>query len=692
MANQIVNAAAMVIEHGTQDLSKRVLPREPEFIPQHLPKFYLYTEKGPIEPQLVVGAERARVFGDETFNLRSKFANHATVFANAINAQGNACMLQRIVPQDIGPEATITVWLDVLPATVDLYERNSDGSIKLDAQGDPIVTTTAPGFKVKWVVSHYADKTALQGFGAQTIKPGDQTNALTSTQSQRYPIFEVKASSLGSVFNLSGLRLWAPTTKSVSSMPSKMMNAHRAYPYFISVIRRPDLQSSPKLVETLFAEQKMMVTFKKDTIDPLTDKELYIGDNFIDAYQNLTDLRYPKQFGEFGDMKVYDANIETLLTMFHNAEKTEIDQFSDFTADAADKHLFNFLTGVTSSNTPYHTFQFVDSVNSVRFSEYTNVYAAGATDGTMTDAAFALSVKNELEVYTDPNHPVQELAVNVESIMYDSGFPLATKLAMADFIAQRKDTFVVLSTHDVNDRILDASEEHALAISLRTRLQMYPESDYFGTPVTRAMIVGRSGLLRNSQFTKHLPLSLEVAIKAAKYMGAGNGRWTNGASFSAAPGSVVQYMTDINVTWVPASVRNRNWDVGLNWVQAYDRKSYFFPALKTIYDDDTSVLNSFFTAMAICQLNKVAHAAWREFSGTDTLTNSQLAQRVNDFVNSRVANRFDDRFVIVPDVQFTDMDLLRGFSWTLPIKIYAPNMKTVMTTYVQAFRKDDLEA
>ena len=98
-------------------------------------------------------------------------------------------------------------------------------------------------------------------------------------------------------------------------------------------------------------------------------------------------------------------------------------------------------------------------------------------------------------------------------------------------------------------------------------------------------------------------------------MGAGHGRWKTGYNFDGAPGSVVDNMFGVNVTWVPASVRNRNWDVGLNFVLNYDRRSLFFPALKTVYTDDTSVLNSYFTAMAICYLNKVAHSAWREFSG-----------------------------------------------------------------------------
>ena len=39
-----------------------------------------------------------------------------------------------------------------------------------------------------------------------------------------------------------------------------------------------------------------------------------------------------------------------------------------------------------------------------------------------------------------------------------------------------------------------------------------------------------------------------------------------------------------------------------------------------------------------------------------------------------------------PDLQKT----ARGYSWTVPIKLYADNMKTVMTTYVQAYRMSSL--
>ena len=130
----------------------------------------------------------------------------------------------------------------------------------------------------------------------------------------------------------------------------------------------------------------------------------------------------------------------------------------------------------------------------------------------------------------------------------------------------------------------------------------------------------------------------------------------------------------------------------MNWVQAYGRRSFFFPAIKTVYPDDTSVLNSFNTVMAICQLNKIGDAVHREFSGVDHLSNTQLVERINAFVNNRVQGLFDNRYTIVPDCQITDEDALYGYRWTLDIKIYSPNMKTVQTFSVKSYRIDDLSS
>ncbi len=702
MPEYIINAAPMVIDLGTQDLSTTQPSRVPDQIPQHLPKFYLYAQKGPTVPQLVSGAERINMFGAETFNLLGKFANHATVFANNIDAQGNACMLQRVLPADIGPNANMLLSLDVLPTKIPQYERNTDGSFMMDANGNKIplttvvngVTTpvTAPGYNVKWVVTNQSTVTGLQTeFGQAVVGPGDQvdTSVTPNVQSQRYPIFEFMVSSPGSFGNQCGIRISAPTIKNTTNMPTTLMDSIRAYLYNFSVVEAASPTAAPATVPTVLNDQSVMVSLLPGSLDA-TGAQLYVGDVFLQSYQDLTNPAYPPVYGDFSKMAIYQNNLDTLLQEFYNAELPLINSFSDITANPADMYMINIASWVSSQGAPYSAIVPVVAANSTILSQYTNVMAAGGSDGTMNNTLFAGLVATECMRYLDPNDPVQDLAMNVESIMYDSGFPLATKQAMCAFVGVRHDTFVVLSTYEVDQPQLTQAQEMSTAIALRTQLQLYPESTYFGTPVMRGMVMGYSATLLNSQYTKPLPLTLEVAIKSAVYMGAGNGAWKNGSNFDGAPGSILQYMVNPTISWLPATARNKAWDAGLNWVQTYDRRSVFFPALKTVYNNDTSVLNSYFTAMAICYLNKVAHAAWREFSGVSHLTGAQLVERVNSFVSDAVKGKFDNRFVIVPAAFFTTSDAANGFSWTLPIKIYSNNMDTVMTTYVQAFRMSDL--
>ena len=699
----IVNAAPMVIDLGTQDLSTTQPARVPVAIPQHLPKIYLYAQKGPTSPQLVSGPEFVNMFGSETFNLLGQYANHATLLATQMNAQSNACMLQRVLPADIGPNANMLMSLDVLPTQVIVYQRNIDGSLVTDVNGNPLPTTTTvagvttnvttPGYKVKWVVTNQSTVTGLQNeFGQAVITPGDQIDSVTNTQSLRYPMFEFVISSPGAYGNLTGIQMSAPTLKNSTTMPVTMMQTLRAYPYNFSVVQAPNATTSPKIVPTLLNDQSVLATLLPGSLDPTTNSQLYVGNTFIQSYQNLTDPAYPAVYGDFSQMAVYQSNIDTLLEMFYTAELPHITSFSDITSNTADKYLVNIASFVSSHGVSYTAVQPVNEANSVTLSKYTNVMAAGSSDGTMNNTLFADLVTQQVLRYIDPNDPIQDIAMNVESVMYDTGFPLATKQAMCAFVGYRHDTFVNLSTYTVDQPQLTQDQEMSMAISLRTQLQMYPESTYFGTPVMRGMIIGYSGKLLNSLYTKPVPLTMEVAIKSAIYMGASNGAWKNGSNFDGAPGSILQYVVNPTISWLPSTVRNKAWAAGLNWVQTYDRRSVFFPALKTIYSNDTSVLNSYFTALAICQLNKIAHAAWREFSGETTLTGAQLTEQVNAYVNQAVKDKFDNRFVIIPVAFFTDADAVNGFSWTLPIKIYSNSMETVMTTYVQAFRMNALSS
>lgn len=697
----IVNGAPMVYSLGTNDVSTRTPVIDPEVIPTHLPKVWLFGAKGPQGPQLVVGNGRNQMYGDATFDLVQPFATHQTVLSNLVNAEGNAQMIERVIPADAGPKANFLLSLDVLPTDIPLYQRDSQGKYITDpVTGLPIPVSPAasvPGFKVKWVVSSITSNPQnlpdLQLFGNAAVTPGDQTDGVE--QSQRYPILQFWASSQGSLFNNSGLRIWAPTEGNSTGILNNVLTNNKAYPLRLSVIRRLTANSTARIVEAEDGSPYIDFVLKPNQLNAdAGNARISAADLYPSRYQELLDLRFQPKYADLSGFHVYQANVDTLVDRFYQAEKSHTDALSDWTAGATDEaYKFNFLSGTSSQDGPYYTFVIDNNAaGSVRLSESTNLFAAGGSDGTLNETIFDGLVASAVGEYANENSELMDTALNVESIVYDTGFTLPTKYELAKVLAIRKDIGVVLSTYTVGGQQLSSAEDHSIAVALRTRLQNYPDSDYFGTPVFRGMIVGRNGILRDSQYTKRLPLTLELAVKAAKMMGAGNGIWKSEALFDKHPLSLLELFDDVNILYTPAKQRNKDWDVGLNYPIRFSRKQLFFPALKTVYNDDTSVLNSFFVMMACIELQKVGERTWRYFSGVTSLTSDQLIDRVNKKVEELTVGRFAGMFKVVPACLITSADEVRGYSWTLPIKLYANGMKTVQTLSLETHRMSDLNA
>ena len=455
-----------------------------------------------------------------------------------------------------------------------------------------------------------------------------------------------------------------------------------------------------KLVDTLtgktnsvlnsFGAQYAKFIAQEKGTDPASGAVIDLEKVVTDQYINLP----VAQSTDLGSVFVYHENLNQVLTAIYNAEKVISDSSRDSVINNTEQNIYalNFLSFTSSNGSPYQTAKLVDIVGSVRLTKNTNLFLSGSTDGTINAALLDSLVAADMDNYNNSLHEYNDLVMHPESIIYDSGFTLATKKALAKFISRRKDTFVAWSTFAHDAPSITLADQYSVGVALKTMIELYPESATFGTPVMRGIICGGSGELINSLYTKRVPLTYEVAYKSARYMGAKNGAWKNGFAFDRAPLSIVTQLKNIDVTWVPASTRNTLWSTGLNFVLNYQVGTQFFPAIQTVYENDTSVLNSYFTAVAIAYLNKVAHAAWREFSGSISLTNAQLEEQVNLFVSNLVKDKFDGKFVIQPNATVTELDNLRGYSWTLPIKIYANNMKTVMTTYVEAYRMTDLAA
>ena len=701
----IPNAAPMTLLLGIQDNSAAVPSVSRQEVPTHLAKIYLFAKKGPVGAQLVSPAGAVNMFGSDTFDERKKFATHQTVLSNVLSAAGSIQMIERVIPPDAGPKANFTLWLDVLHTNIPVYQRNTDGSYILDNITNlpkPVVpASTVSGYKVKWVITSNTAGSALSAdgdlFGKELSKPGDQTDGVAT--STRYPIFQFWASSPGSYANDAGFRLWAPTVTSSDAVNQKLMYSLKAYPYRLAAINRLTSNSTPTVKSTLSGDTSLEFVLEPGQINPFTDSQCSLADVFASAWQKLVNPGYDPVYADLGGFHVYQSYLDTVLGQFYSAEIAYITantaasaglDFSD--NDSASKWMFNLLTGTSTSGVNYNTFIVNnDDPNSIALTESTNLFAAGGSDGTLSNANFNSLVATAVSGYTDPNSVLQDTAINVESIFYDTGFSLETKRALAGVISQRKDTFVVLSTYDVAGQEMGEADEAALGAALRTQLQLTPESVYFGTPVVRGLVMARYGKLIGHQYNGKLPLTIELAYKAARFMGAANGTWNPVYLFDTAPQNEVTMFTDLNVKSVPASQRNADWANGLNYPQPFSRDTFFFPALKTAFSDDTSVLTSFFTAMVCVELQKVGIQAWRNFSGVVSLTEAQLIDKVNKFVNENTAGRFAGLVRVIPNCTITSSDAQRGYSWTLPIEVYANNMKSVMTLSVQAYRMSALK-
>lgn len=394
--------------------------------------------------------------------------------------------------------------------------------------------------------------------------------------------------------------------------------------------------------------------------------------------------------------------------------------------EADGRYTTNFFTGIAWNAIPYESIRILTgpALTALKGTELksTNVqYALGGSDGDTSLTNFELLVAQHCENYGDmivkrnpmgDVHPADvpldfmDTAKWPQSTIWDTGFSTAVqvpntvpqqfknvKTALLVPMGRRKDIWVALSTQDLTSDLNTPAEESSIAITLQNAARMYPESEYYGTKTCRAIVVGHAGMLLSSTWKTLAPMTIDLAAKVATYMGASNGAWKPGANFDISPKNMVtMFRTDsINAAFKAADVRNEDWNNGLIWVQNFDRRSLFYPGIQTVYDDDTSVLNSLFNIIAVCELEKVCERTWRELTGIQTLTVAQFIERSDNLIRSKVSNRFDDKFIIIPETYLTEGDEQRGYSWSCKVNLYAPNMRTVGTYTIVSRRIEDYQ-
>lgn len=652
-------------------------PAPSRTLPQHFPMVPFLSPRGSGDPTIIGDALTAK-YGEAALDENSSYFTHSNLLARGMKKSGNLILGKRMIPAD-ATRARVGVAIERVVYDVPQFERNPDGTFKLDSDGAAIpLGTTFPGTKFRWRVYPVDGQ-----LGVAKIKAGDLVGNPGET-SEIIPIFEGELPDEGFYGNLCGLRFYGPTNSDRNATDEEFIRTYGQYLYRLQFVEAPNILSTVKPVTNRYSSTFVDFCLGKEVLDESTNR--------IMSYDSRIPDYYKDEESEWGKpmpmtMHFYDDNIKDVLEKAFEKEQPQ---------NRTVKKAFelNIANGVDVDDVPYYSIDVVGPEESgLYLSDATNMMAIGGADGDMSHENFNKMVG---EYYRDlavnESHELRDRQRLPFRNLYDTGYPLDTKYALIDVMAVFPDVNVTTATQDINDKRNSLDIEYSIGNALTTRYKMHPESTMYGTPAARGTCLMQSGFLPKSTYRKLVPLTYALALKRAAFAGAGNGILRGAKAYDLDVNNVVTELVDVNHAFVPAPMRRLLWAAGITYAQTDDHKSVFIPAVQTIYSDKTSVLLSDIVMQICCYITSLEHPVWRKFVGNSKLTPTQIKNDAAKYFNELTpASIFDNRVRVEIEVIQTALDRELGYAYTPKVKVYANNMALLMDWELETHRMENDE-
>lgn len=685
------NAVPRIVFNGIRDRSRRAFIRPETSYAQHTPLLRLFTETGPTETTYVGDSDDgfAGIFGQMSLDPRSKFFNQQSLLALNLLGQGNGFYVKRLRPEDARNPARITVGIDMvrdlIPQTItrlsgfnypNAVSDIAAGPVKADAQ-------LVEGWKCRVVLIE--GNTAE--IGTQRALPGNLVSNIDGSQSTLYPLFELPTSFFGALGDNLGLRMWATNEIDPEGYDAATTGDFDTRLYRVQFVELNPGLSTPYIIKTKDDEDYVNVSFDEGVYSTLYDKDLGIQSTLVQAYEDdgiesgLTPLYSP-----FSEIYTYSTNIDTVRELIYDTEKLVNPAFPDMVGQ------IDFLTMTALDGDPYKSVLLEGALEGgVVFGKNTTVYATGGSDGTTDLANYVKLVDAENTMFGELDDQYENVALYQFGFLYDTGLPMSSKYKMMQTLSKRKDLMCMFTTFvEGEEKGLTAGEEASRAQALMTRLKAFPESVLFGTGVCRAMIVLQSGYVIGGGYNKRVPQLFDVAMSWARYAGAGNGILRPGFEMDVSPNNEVSYVKKLNVPFFNARTSANLWTNGATYSTTWDNRRQYYGCLRSVYQDDTSVLLSPVTVNICCVIMRMIHKVHAKFSGNAFLTKEQLVERCDQEILDRTRDLFGGRVDIIPKTEITGTDENNGTSWTCTVTVAANNPRTTMNFFLDTVRRGDV--
>lgn len=635
----------------------------------HRPLYFMQAPKGTARSiGWFSGPEAIKEFGVEAFDMFGKWYNNEQFFLeNTVFPYQGAYITN--LPDPTATTATIVLELHVTPTDVIQYERDAYGGTIKDVNGDPIPVLDSsnqpikePGYKFKYVTRQLLATEKFKYLRPSVVDIG-------GVQTTIYPLIDSKYRSTGNSGNAAGFKVFYDYTYQDEVLLSKT----EALQYTFSPVQKLDGSSLDSPIRDLYDAVRVNFTAKPNQVDTRVQMRLSFEDKIYSNYHeanaanDIPLLPY--------DINIYSENFKLIGDLVAAVEMNDM--------SIADKGwMVDVLSMTNLDGYLYHHTIIEHDATTVVCNEGYTLYLSGGTDGDISREAFEERIRQFLSGDVFPEI-IDNLRFPITHI-YDVGYTWETKRAMAHFMSIRDDVRPQLSSQDCNMEANTREEDQSLGAAVRGACLLTPESIVFGTPCCRASVYCHAGYSTNPQYRNLLPLTFWAAQRRAETQRGMVMKKTLGGR----PTSVVNMLRNINYTEYSPKVKQLKFDNGLNYIQYGDEENLFFPDLRSVYLETTSMLASESYVDAVIYTKYISRWIWAKYVGSEG-SPEEMYQKIGDDISKACYNTFGTIYGTDVIVDQTDEMKLVGDAIQIRIRIFGNGVYRRGYTIIEARRNNN---
>ncbi len=618
--------------------------------PLHQPLFFIRAAQGNDKCEWMTGREAVKKYGDQTFDMYEKYYRAEQYFLQQAILPNQAAYIKRIIPTDAKIATEVIEAHLATDQDIPQYKRDEDGRLMYsELTGEPIQELDElnnpaflKGCKVKFMRRQMTETEIANGYSNIPVKT--VTDGTTTTKI--YPLVALQFKSACEMGNKSGFKLYVDTYK----QSDDLLSATQSLLWTFIPMQQPYNSNVTYEITDKFETKINQMVLRPNQVDPYTQRRISAEDVLTRLFYNDVTREELLPY----DIYFYAENFEEIGNVVRSTEEAH-------TPELVNGWMVNIASMTNLDGSPYYT-AILDTSDPehITLSNLTTHYLQGGDDGDTSDEAFEEGVRQALLLHSDPEL-VDRFHYTITHL-YDVGYSLNTKFAMADFMADQGYCKIIMTTQDSSRHLYSMDEATSVAAAIRARCALTPESELYGTQACRATIFAQAGYLNDTTIKMIIPMTFWAAERRSTYHNAQSLK----GSWAAAPANVVNIYRQINFTPYTPTQKQLLWDGAANYIQWKNGEDMFMPSVRSVYKDATSLLSDDEFMDACVYTKYIIDATWTDHVSRK-LPFAAYASTVQEDLNKRLYDTFGTLYTASTTVYLTEEDLSNHDTCTVDV-------------------------